>query len=474
MADRSAPRGYLDDVAYPATYLRELSPAWLDYAAVINGAQPRAPTGHFRYLELGCGQALSTVVHAAAFPQAEFHACDFNPACMASARRRAAEVAVGNVVFHETSFAELGAADLPSFDFVVAHGVYSWVDEAAREAIRGLIDARLAPAGLAYLTYNCLPGWAVETPLRRLLNELAAPSIGDAALRAQAAAGTLHRLARGSLAYFRVNPEASAAVDAYRQSPAGYLAHEFLNGTWAPMYSVDVADEMAGIGLELLGSATLADNHEPLLVDEGTARAVASLATPRQRQLAMDFAVNRRFRRDLFARSAAPGSAGGFRAVTVGCPKDPTSIATTVDVPRGRITFDPAFIEALRALMAGGSAPFPRLLTALSRRQADRPRIARSLLYLVAGGELAPFARPCAVADERPPTRFASATARLMVARLAASGGAGWIASPVTGAGVAMGAAEARSVLALLERRRGKIRLPRGGLARLVRLGILA
>ena len=140
--------GYLSDVTFPDRFHRELSPAWLNYASVVGGARPKALVGPFRYLDLGCGSAHSTVVNAAAFPHAEFHACDFNPAHIEAAQRRAARLGVSNVVFHEASFDALLEQDLPPFDFIVMHGIYSWVDADVRHAVRALISRRLADEGL--------------------------------------------------------------------------------------------------------------------------------------------------------------------------------------------------------------------------------------------------------------------------------------------------------------------------------------
>ena len=134
MSDVAGAHGYVTDASYAETFFRELSPTWLNYVAALNGAVARPLDTPFRYLELGCGFGGSTVVNAGAFPHAEFHGCDVNPAHVAGARRHAAALDLGNVHFHETTFAALAGRREPCFDFIVLHGVYSWVDAAAREA----------------------------------------------------------------------------------------------------------------------------------------------------------------------------------------------------------------------------------------------------------------------------------------------------------------------------------------------------
>ena len=79
-------------------------------------------------------------------------------------------------------------------DFIVAHGVYSWVGAAQRQSIRRLVRDSLKPGGLLYLSYNSLPGWAGEMPLRKLLVELAAGDTGLTSARAARALLSLERL----------------------------------------------------------------------------------------------------------------------------------------------------------------------------------------------------------------------------------------------------------------------------------------
>src|SRR4051812_26521029 len=155
--------GYIADIEYGAGFYREQAPGTLDAACLIRGlAPPPRRDGRFRYCELGCGQGLTALVLAAANPRAEIVAVDFNPAHIARASDLAAEAGLGNVRFIEAGFADLtgpGAPDLPDFDYIALHGVYSWVSPANRQAIVRFAERRLAPGGLLYVSYNAMPGW---------------------------------------------------------------------------------------------------------------------------------------------------------------------------------------------------------------------------------------------------------------------------------------------------------------------------
>lgn len=397
--------GYLSDVTFPDRFHRELSPAWLNYASVLGGARPKALDRPFRYLDLGCGFAHSTVVNAAAFPHAEFHACDFNPAHIEAAQRRAAQLGAGNVVFHEASFEALLEQDLPTFDFIVMHGIYSWVDADVRRVVRALISRRLAENGLVYLSYNCQPGWSAEAPLRKLMLELAQAAQGGIESRTGSAIAAMQALGNPSFRYFRDNPSVTDALTALPKSPIDYLAHEYLNGTWEIHYSVDVIDQMAEAGLGYAGSATLADNHPALLMDRQAAETIAAMPNARLRHLAEDYAVNRRFRRDVFVRGARAGQSQPealrhLEALPIGCVSDIEQIDTRVAIPRGMLSFQTEFIADLRTLMQSGSMRIGDIVARLGSGGHNRRDILQNLLYLVASGALTPFAQAGGYVEE--------------------------------------------------------------------------
>ncbi|HEY4211419.1 MAG TPA: class I SAM-dependent methyltransferase [Steroidobacteraceae bacterium] len=374
---------YGPEAIYPDTYFREISPVWLNYVGALGGIQSRDLHRPFTYLELGCGQGTSTVTHAIELSNGEFHACDFDSRHIDAARQRAKQARVTNITFHCESFAEFAKRDLPLFDFIVMHGVYSWVDAGVRATLRDLVRQRIRPGGLVYVSYNCLPGWAVEMPLRTLLVEFV-----RSGMSAREAVQQLKAVSDSKLRYFDTYPEIAAAIDAYQRGPEGYLEHEFLEVAWEPRYSVAVHDEMAGTGLEFVGSATLADNHPPLVMDERAARAVAELKTERQRVLAGDLAVNRRFRRDVFVSGSRTASPAALSDVWIGLPAGTSAVASEVRVPRGMIRFQRDFIDSLGDCLRGGPRTLTETVEAVSRTEAQRTEVGRNVLYLIAAGAL--------------------------------------------------------------------------------------
>ncbi len=411
-----------DGLRYPGTYQRELSPAWISYTAALNGGQGVRTDRPFRYLELGCGEGYSALLHAASYPHGEFHAVDLDARAVTTARERANTLGLSNLHATAARFDELG--DLAPFDFIVLHGVYSWVDASVRTHLHTILREKLVPGGLAYVSYNCLPGWAAEMPLRRLFREIAHAS--DAIDPYTESAAAIDRLRDAGLGYFSAHPTAARAVRSWEGRPAGYLASEYADETCEPLWAHDVIDALGASGLVHAGSATLHDNHEALLVDDATAAEIAALATPRLRSLALDFAVNRSFRRDVFVREGKHTNPLRLADVLLGSVGD---LADTIRVPRGQVRFSKPFVAAVARAVATGPASIATILSEISHG-ADRTEATRNLLWLIAGGALSPFAASKG--------QLAPRAATAMLEMIAANEVPGWIATPRIGGGYAL------------------------------------
>ncbi len=160
--------GYVQDIDYIHSYCRELAPSLLALACASRGLAVRRGDRPLRYLELGFGQGLSVNVHAAACA-GEFWGTDLNPAHVVNARELAAASGSGARLFDD-SFAELlERPELPEFDIIAMHGTWSWISAENRRTVAETVRRKLAPGGLFYVSYNCLPGSTPELPLRQLL-----------------------------------------------------------------------------------------------------------------------------------------------------------------------------------------------------------------------------------------------------------------------------------------------------------------
>jgi SAM-dependent methyltransferase len=295
--------GYVAEISYTYGFYRELTPSVLDFAVGVAGH--RAPKV-LHYCELGCGQGYSANLLAAANPHIQFHATDFNPAQVAGAQDLAADAGNTNIKFYEDSFAEFALRDdLPDFDVITLHGIYSWISAENRALIVDFIRRRLRPGGLVYVSYNALPGWAAAMPLRRLLTDGVAGA-GDQPIlhRLDKALGLVERVADAGARFFTANPGMKERLDKVKGQPRAYLAHEYLNRDWTPFYHADVAAEMAGAKLNWVTSAHLLERLDVINLTDAQQKLLADMPEGTRRETLRDFMINQQFRRDVFVKGA--------------------------------------------------------------------------------------------------------------------------------------------------------------------------
>jgi SAM-dependent methyltransferase len=313
--------GYVTDVEYSDGFYPAQAPAHMTLAATINGLETPDAEGGFTYCELGCGRGDTSLILAALNPTAEFHALDFNPSHIAHARARARAAGVANVTFHEQSFLDLagpGAPALPMFDFITLHGVWTWVAPAVQEAILMFLRTRLNPGGLVYLGYNVLPGWSEMAPIQRLLKDLAAGSAGRSPQAIHRAIETLGRLAEAKALPARFEDAVGRLRRALDTGAFAYLAHEYFNEHWRPVYHSDVASALAQAKLSFAASSDLLNNFHNMALTQSQRSLLAEIDPPDLRETLKDFCGDERFRRDVYVRGARRMSASRREGILAG------------------------------------------------------------------------------------------------------------------------------------------------------------
>ncbi len=155
-----------DEVRYPTFSHAQLHPDRLAVPAFLFGLTP-APAESCRYLELGCGDAGTVTALAVALPKSEFVGVDLASTAVRRGRDVCEQVGIANLMLVEADVADL--PDLGRFDYVVCHGVFSWVPEAARQGILRACRERLGPEGVAYLSYNANPSGLLREMTRQML-----------------------------------------------------------------------------------------------------------------------------------------------------------------------------------------------------------------------------------------------------------------------------------------------------------------
>jgi SAM-dependent methyltransferase len=156
-----------DQVEYPGRPYQQTHPASIAaYARIMNLSSAGAES--CRVLELGCGDGTNLLGMAAALPGSTFVGVDLSGNAIRAGAELAREAQLANVTLHQGDFAGLDAR-LGNFDYVIAHGVYSWVPEPARAELLSAMARHLAPEGLALVSYATYPGAHLREVAREMM-----------------------------------------------------------------------------------------------------------------------------------------------------------------------------------------------------------------------------------------------------------------------------------------------------------------
>ncbi|MCS6911679.1 MAG: class I SAM-dependent methyltransferase [Myxococcota bacterium] len=289
-----------EDFLYSNYPYPETHPARLWALGRLHGLRPVDPT-RCRVLELGCGLGGNLTAMAVALPGSHFVGVD----------RSARQVAVGTELIRTLQLRniELITADLldfdpgpEPFDYVLCHGVYSWVPEAVQERILHLMQRSLSPDGIGYISYNTLPGWHMRGMLRDLLRRAAGEGL------------PAERLARARdlLTLLAETPAERSAAQAFLASEVRllgqlgdeYLLYEHLVECNRPCYFEDFMAAAARHGLAYVTDAQCASALRGRL-GENALRAAEVPGNPIATEQRLDFLEVRFFRRSLLCHAAA-------------------------------------------------------------------------------------------------------------------------------------------------------------------------
>jgi cyclopropane fatty-acyl-phospholipid synthase-like methyltransferase len=156
-----------DAIPYPGHPFAQTHPDRLATLATLFGLEP-PPLERCRVLELGCGDGGNLVPMALALPGARFLGVDAAEGAIARGRTLIEALELSNVELEARPIEELEPLP-PSFDYVIAHGLYSWVAPPVRDRLLALCREALSEHGVAYVSYNALPGGRMREALRDML-----------------------------------------------------------------------------------------------------------------------------------------------------------------------------------------------------------------------------------------------------------------------------------------------------------------
>ncbi|HBN16011.1 MAG TPA: methyltransferase [Pseudohongiella sp.] len=295
--------GYVADIGYTYGYYAELNPLRVKMAFLNKGLVfPEVGTA----CELGFGQGLSAALHASA-SVTSWYGTDFNPA-QAGFAQELASISGSDARLYDESFEDFACRDdLPEFDYIGLHGIWSWISDANRAVIVDFVRRKLKVGGVLYISYNTLPGWATFAPMRHLMTEHA-EVIGSEGRgivsRIDDAIEFAENLIATNPMFARANPTVGERLKKLKEQSRHYLAHEYFNRDWHPMHFSTMADWLETAKVSYACSASYLENIDSINLSAEQQAFMKEIPDNMFRESVRDFMVNQQFRKDYWVKGA--------------------------------------------------------------------------------------------------------------------------------------------------------------------------
>jgi cyclopropane fatty-acyl-phospholipid synthase-like methyltransferase len=298
------PRQSYDEFPYLSFPFPQSHPDRLATIGWLFGMEP-ARVEACRVLEVGCASGGNILPMASSLPGSEFVGVDFSSVQIDRGMSDVKALGLTNIELLAMDIMDFSEAH-GQFDYIIAHGVYSWVPNAVQERLLAICARQLRPAGIAYISYNTLPGWRMRSVVRDAMT-YHTRGIAEPEKRVAQARAVLEFLAES------VKDDASAYGNALRaeaeylrKQADYYILHDFLEEVNEPLYFHQFIDRAARHGLGYLGEANFAKmlgTGFSRQVNETLARVAPDVL---KREQFIDFLHARAFRETLLVRSGVP------------------------------------------------------------------------------------------------------------------------------------------------------------------------
>ena len=289
-----------DEIPYDSNPFPQSHPDRLATLATLFGMTCES-VKRCRVLELGSARGGNIIPMAYSLPESQFLGIELSACQVADAEATIKALGLNNIEVRHLSIMDV-SKDIGMFDYIIAHGLYSWVSDEVQEKILRICLENLSPTGVAYVSYNTYPGWHFRGMIRDMMRYHTA-QLREPKIRAAQARALLDFLAQS------VPTQQNAygimlknEVDALRQQPDSYLLHDHLEEANEPIYFYQFIERAARYGLQYLAEAefnTMLTGNFPSEIAETLRRVSNEIVRTEQY---MDFLRNRTFRQTLLCK----------------------------------------------------------------------------------------------------------------------------------------------------------------------------
>jgi SAM-dependent methyltransferase/methyltransferase-like protein len=290
----SSIRDSYENVPYESRPIPTAHPDCFATVATLRGMTP-PPVPTARVLELGCAGGGNLMALAQVLPDARFVGVDLSPRQIEHGKRIVDAVGLTNVALHAASITDVDDS-WGAFDYIVCHGVFSWVPDDVRDKILDICQRNLVPNGVAYVSYNTFPGWHKGALLRELMT-FHARDVVEPSERIIRARGYLRFLSDSlpepDSPYGRI---IRSAAEWLPHTSDTYIFHEFLEDHNQPLYFEQFMERASARRLQYLGEARSVDFELQRVPPAALAQIRGGSRNWIEYEQHLDFLRNRQFR----------------------------------------------------------------------------------------------------------------------------------------------------------------------------------
>jgi len=289
--------------AYPAMSYPSTDPAVTAVAARLSGLDVRDPSCA-RILEIGCSSGPNLLPLAARWPESHFTGIDFSKPAIHVARETARLAGMPNIEFVDADLQSFDPGDEASYDFIICHGIYSWVPDAVRQALLDFCAARLSPQGTVMISFNTLPGWSLRKSIADLTRRLAGKSTSGFIGQEPEQILAFLAMAAGNQAPY--NRHLTQVLHDIFGQGGDFLKFDDLSPINEPCTFLDFIAHTSRSGLLYLGESRLSENFPGSLAPDASEILKPLASDPHLLQQTIDLLTNRTFRHSILSRCDAP------------------------------------------------------------------------------------------------------------------------------------------------------------------------
>ena len=286
-----------DAIPYPSKFFLQTHPDRLATIATFSGMIP--PTvERCRVLELGCGNGSNLIFLAFNLPDAELVGVDLAENHIEYAKDAAQKLNLTNATFHQLDIMEMTVEEFGKFDYIIAHGLYSWIPSFVREKVLSLYREMLAPNGVGYISYNAYPGAHIRD-LGRGIMHFHAQKFAEPMEKIQNAISFLSFVTENTSETKMYQPMLKSEMERHFRHEAEDIFHDDLAESYQAFYFHEFAAKLKENGLQFLSEAEIHARSTQTFAPE-VREFLDSIDDVIEREQYLDFLRGRVFRQTLF------------------------------------------------------------------------------------------------------------------------------------------------------------------------------